>query len=424
MIDIKQIRDNPQKFRDACKAKNFAVDIDRLLQVDSALKQVKTQLQDIATKKNRIGKSIPKLSADEKHSALVELSRAKREESKLQQQIKELQPEFDNLMLQVPQPADDDVPMGKDDTENVEIRREGQIRQFDFEPKDHVQLGLALGIIDIERGVKLAGTRNYILKGDGALLHWAVLRFAMDFMVDKGYVPMSVPVLMKNETMIGTGFFPGAEDQTYQMEKDQLNLAGTAEVPLTAYHMGEILKAKDLPLKYVALSSCFRREAGAAGKDTYGLYRIHQFDKVEQVIICKNSVEESSKFHEEILANAEAVMQALELPYRVVNVCTGDLGRGQVKKFDIEAWMPSRGNYCETHSASKLHEFQARRMNLRYKDPVTKKNIFCHTLNNTVIASPRILIPILELYQNADCSVTIPEVLRPYMNGKEKIVKE
>jgi seryl-tRNA synthetase len=254
----------------------------------------------------------------------------------------------------------------------------------------------------------------------------------MDFMVDKRYVPMSVPLLMKDEAMKGTGYYPGSEDQTYRMEKDQLNLAGTAEVPLTAYRMGEILSAEELPLKYVALSSCFRREAGAAGKDTYGLYRIHQFDKVEQVVICQNSIEESNKFHNEILANAEAVMQALELPYRIANVCTGDLGRGQVKKFDIEAWMPSRDNYCETHSASKFYEFQARRMNLRYKSQKSEdrrqkeksKIKFCHTLNNTVIASPRILIPLLELYQHADGSITIPKPLRPYMNGKEMITKQ
>jgi seryl-tRNA synthetase len=224
--------------------------------------------------------------------------------------------------------------------------------------------------------------------------------------------------------MSGTGYYPGSEEQTYRMEKDELNLAGTAEVPLTAYRMGEILRADELPLKYVALSSCFRREAGAAGKDTYGLYRIHQFDKVEQVVVCENDIEASRKFHDEILANAEAVMQALELPYRVVNVCTGDLGRGQAKKFDIEAWMPSRGNYCETHSASKYYDFQARRMNLRYKDPATKKNVFCHTLNNTVIASPRILIPLLELYQNADGSITVPDVLRPHMNPvRERITR-
>jgi len=423
MIDIRQIRENPEKFKKAAKNKRFDVDIDKLLGIYDDLLDHKRKLQDITTEKNRIGKTIAELAPEKKQTALFELTKLKQNEGDLAVRFKLLERDFNKLMLLVAQPADDCVPIGKDDTENVEKRKEGEIRQFEFEPKDHLQLGQALGIIDIERGVKLAGTRNYFLKGDGALLHWAVLRFAMDQMVGKGYVPMSVPLLMRDEVMRGTGFFPGFEDQTYQMEKDQLNLAGTAEVPLTAYHMGEILRAKELPKKYIAMSSCFRREAGAAGKDTYGLFRIHQFDKVEQVVICKNNVEESNKFHEEILANAEAVMAALELPYRVVNVCTGDLGRGQAKKFDIEAWMPSRKSYCETHSASKLYDFQARRMNLRYKDTAAKKNLFCHTLNNTVIASPRILIPILELYQNADGSVTIPKVLRPYMNGREKIVK-
>ncbi len=421
MIDIKQIRENSERFKKAALDKHFKVDIDHLLELDADLQNYRKQLQDCATEKNKLGKSIPQLTGEEKKYAIGHLSILKKNEAKIEDDIKKLQPEFDELMQQVPQPADDDVPVGRDDTENVEIRKEGEVRRFDFEPKDHVQLGLALGIIDIERGVKLAGARNYFLKGDGALLHWAVLRFAIDTMVSRGYVPLSVPLLVKDEAMRGTGYYPGSEEQTYRMEKDQLNLVGTAEVPLTAYRMGEILDVEELPLKYVALSSCFRREAGAAGKDTYGLYRIHQFDKVEQVVICENSVEESNKYHEEILANAETVMQSLGLPYRIANVCTGDLGRGQAKKFDIEAWMPSRGNYCETHSASKFYEFQARRMNLRYKDPATKKNFFCHTLNNTVIASPRILIPILELYQNADGSVTIPQVLRPYMNGKEKI---
>jgi seryl-tRNA synthetase len=422
MIDIKQIRENPERFEKAARDKGFDVDIKELWRLDRALLDAKKTLQEILTEKNRIGKSIPKLSGAEKQAALEKLAKLKQDESAHENKVAQLQPKIDELMLLVPQPADDDVPVGKDDTENVEIKRVGQVRQFDFEPKDHVQLGTALGIIDIERGVKLSGTRNYFLKGDGTLLHWAALRFAMDFMVSRGYVPLAVPLLMKNEAMRGTGYYPGSEEQTYRMEKDELSLVGTAEVPLTAYRMGEILDAEELPLKYVALSSCFRREAGAAGKDTYGLYRIHQFDKVEQVVICKNSVEESNKFHEEILANAEAVMQALELPYRVVVVCAGDLGRGQTKKYDIEAWMPSRGNYCETHSASKFYEFQARRMNLRYKDPATKKNLFCHTLNNTVIASPRILIPILELYQNSDGSITIPKVLQTYMNGKERIV--
>jgi seryl-tRNA synthetase len=422
MIDIKLIRDNPDLFMQAAKNKRIDANIARLLEVDSRLRDAKTKLQDIATEKNRVGKSVPKLSGDEKNTAITRLSELKQQEEQLTNEVKALQPEFDALLLEVPQPADPDVPVGKDDTENVELRREGQVRQFDFEPKDHVQLGLALDIIDIERGVKLAGTRNYFLKGDGAMLHWAVLRFAVDFMVGRGYLPMAVPLLMRNEAMQGTGYFPGAEEQTYQMERDELNLVGTAEVPLTAYRMGEILSPEELPLKSVGLSSCFRREAGAGGKDTYGLYRIHQFDKVEQVVVCRNDIAESNKYHAEILANSEGVLKALGLPYRVVVVCTGDLGRGQAKKYDVETWMPSRGGYWETHSASKFYEFQARRMNLRYKDPETKKNLFCHTLNNTVIASPRILIPILELYQNADGSVTVPEVLRPYMGGKDKIV--
>jgi seryl-tRNA synthetase len=423
MVDIKEIRENPQRFKQAAKNKNIDVDIDRLLAVDAELLSAKQRLQEIATEKNRIGKSIPKLAGDEKQNALAQLAKFKADESQSEEKVKQLQPEADSLMLLVAQPADDIVPLGKDDTENVELRREGQVRKFDFKPKDHMQLGVDLGIIDVERGVKLAGTRSYFLKGNGARLHWAVLQFAMDVMVARGYSPMSVPLLMKDEAMRGTGYYPGSEEQTYRMERDELNLAGTAEVPLTAYHSGELLREEDLPIKFAGMSTCFRREAGAAGKDTYGLYRIHQFDKVEQVVICKNSIEESNKYHEEILNNSEVVMRALEVPYRVVVVCTGDLGRGQAKKYDIEAWMPSRNNYCETHSASKFYEFQARRMNLRYKDTATKKNLFCHTLNNTVIASPRVLIPIMELYQNADGSITVPKVLQPYMGGQEQITK-
>jgi seryl-tRNA synthetase len=421
MIDIRKIREEAARFAKAAKDKHVAADIDALLAVDAQLAEAKKALQEIATEKNRLGKSIPKLAPDEKQAALAQLADIKKDDTQWNDKIKALTPEFDAFMLQVAQPADDDVPLGKDDTENVELRKQGTIREFDFEPKDHVQLGLDLGILDIERGVKLAGTRNYFLKGDGALLHWAVLRFAMDLMVARGYCPMSVPLLMKDEAMQGTGYYPGAEEQTYRMERDGLNLVGTAEVPLTAFHSGEILTQAELPLKFVGMSSCFRREAGAAGKDTHGLYRIHQFDKVEQVVICENSEEASLQYHNEILANSEAVLQGLGLPYRVVNVCTGDLGRGQAKKYDIETWMPSRKNFCETHSASKFYEFQARRMNLRYKDVESKKNLYCHTLNNTVIASPRVLIPLMELWQNADGTITIPEVLRAYMGGKEVI---
>jgi seryl-tRNA synthetase len=420
MIDIKLVRENPQIFKDGAKAKRFDVNIDRLLELDCRLLSIKQVLQDIATEKNRIGKEIPKMQGDQKQQILAEMSLLKEKEAALNDEMKNLQPEFDSLMLEIPQPPAPEVPLGLDDTQNVELYRKGEVRKFDFEPKDHMQLGAALDMIDMERGVKLAGTRNYFLKGDGALLHRAVMNFAMDYMVSRGYLPMIAPLLMRNEAMRGTGYFPGSEEQTYQMERDELNLVGTAEVPLTAYYMGEILSEKQLPIKMVAMSSCFRREAGAAGKDTYGLYRIHQFDKVEQVIISENDEEKSKQYHQEILGNSEGVLQALELPYRVVNVCSGDLGRGQVQKYDIETWMPSRKSYGETHSASRFYEFQARRLNLRYKTDA-KKNLVCHTLNNTVIASPRVLIPIMELYQNADGSITIPRVLRPYMGNRERI---
>jgi len=266
----------------------------------------------------------------------------------------------------------------------------------------------------------LAGSRNYILKGAGAMLHQAVLRLAMDQMIAKGYVPLTVPVLVNDAVMYGTGYFPLGRDDAYLCERDSMSLVGTAEVPVTAYHSEEILENSDLPKKYVAMSTCFRREAGAAGKDTRGLYRIHFFDKVEQVVICENDDAQSLKYHQEILQNSEDVMKALNLPYRIVNVCSGDLGMGQVQKFDIETWMPSRSSYGETHSASRFHEFQARRLNLRYRAAAGDIR-FCHTLNNTVLASPRALIPLLELNQNADGSVNVPQALRPYMNGLEVI---
>jgi seryl-tRNA synthetase len=323
-------------------------------------------------------------------------------------------------MLTVPQPPAADVPDGEDESDNLELRRVGDVPKFDFPLLDHVELGTKLGIVDIERGVRLAGTRNYMLRGAGTLLHQAVLRFAFDLMIQRGFEPVTVPVMVKEKVMEGTGYFPLGRDQAYLCERDEMSLVGTAEVPLTALHAEEILEETDLPKRYVALSPCFRREAGAGGKDTYGLYRIHLFDKVEQVIICRNDEAVSLEHHQEILAHAEAVIQALELPYRVVNVCTGDLGQGQVQKFDIETWMPSRGAYCETHSASRFHEFQARRLNMRYRD-ASRKVRFCHTLNNTVIASPRVLIPILELNQQPDRSVVVPKVLRRYMGDMERI---
>ncbi|HOD82752.1 MAG: Serine--tRNA ligase [Planctomycetes bacterium ADurb.Bin126] len=422
MIDIRLIRAEPQKFIDAARNKNIKVDIPALLEVDSQILDAQRELQDARTAQNAAGKKIAKLTGDDKATAIAEMAQFKTRAKELGDLIDRLQPKFDELMLLVAQPAAAEVPLGKDDTENVVLRVEGQVPTFDFEPKDHVQLGEALDIIDIPRGVKLAGSRNFILKGAGAMLHQAILRLALDQMTAKGFTLMTVPVLVKESVMYGTGYFPVGRDQAYLAERDQMSLVGTAEVPVTAYHTDEVLSFEDLPRKYVALSTCFRREAGAAGKDTYGLYRIHYFDKVEQVILCRNDEQTSIAHHQEILRNAEDVLRALELPYRVVNVCTGDLGQGQIQKYDIETWMPSRNGYGETHSASRFHEFQARRLNIRYRDESGRMH-YVHTLNNTVIASPRVLVPVLELYQNADGSVTIPKALRPYMNGMERIEK-
>jgi seryl-tRNA synthetase len=262
-----------------------------------------------------------------------------------------------------------------------------------------------------------------VLKNEGALLELAVLRFALDSLLTKGFTPLLVPQLVRDEMMVGTAYFPGGEEQAYRIEKDDLSLIGTAEVPVTAYHSDEVLPEEELPKYYAGVSACYRREAGTYGKDTRGLFRIHQFQKVEQVVLCKNDAEVSKQEHQHILHNAEEIVQGLGLPYRVVHVCGGDLGQPQVEKFDIETWMPSRNNYAETHSASRFYDFQARRLRLRYRSKAGKTE-YVHTLNNTAIASPRILIPLLELNQEPDGSVRIPEVLRPYMQGQEKIERK
>ena len=420
MIDIKLIRDDPDKYAEAGRLKLIEADVAGLLETDAKLTDARRQLQEARTAQNAAGKRIAKLSGQEKAGAIAEMQSLKARVKELGELIEQLEPTFREGMLRICQPPAPEVPVGQDDTENVTLREEGEIPRFDFEPKDHVELGAALDIIDIPRGVKLAGSRNFVLKGAGAMLHQAVLRLAIDQMIERGYTLMTVPVLVNEAVMYGTGYFPLGRDQAYLAERDAMSLVGTAEVPLTGYHTDEILDEAELPRKYVALSTCFRREAGAAGKDTYGLYRIHFFDKVEQVIVAGNDEQASIEYHQEILANAEGVLKALGLPYRVVNVCTGDLGQGQVQKFDIETWMPSRDSYGETHSASRFYEFQARRLNIRYRDAGGKIR-FCHTLNNTVIASPRILIPLLELNQNADGTVTVPEALRPYMDGMATI---
>ncbi|MCL6614579.1 MAG: serine--tRNA ligase [Firmicutes bacterium] len=419
MLDLAYIREHPEEIKRGAAQKRIQVDVDRLLALDAERRALIKEVESLRAMKNAASDRIAKLAGEEKARAVAEMRAASAREKDLSGRLKEVETELEALLLLVPSPPADDVPEG-DESANAVIRTWGTPPRFDFTPRDHVELAEGLDIIDIPRGVKVSGARFYYLKNEGALLHWAVCRFALDHLVRKGFTPLYVPVLVKREAMVGTGYFPGGEEQAYKIPEDELFLVGTAEVSLCAYHADEILSEDELPKRYVGYSSCFRREAGTYGKDTRGVYRIHQFDKVEQVVICRNDLETSIREQEFIQENAEEIVRALGLPHRVVVVATGEMGQGQVKKYDIETWMPGRGGYGETHSCSRFHDFQARRLNLRYR----KKDggiEFCHTLNNTAIASPRILIAILENYQREDGSVIVPEVLRPYMGGMEVI---
>ncbi|MCC6681532.1 MAG: serine--tRNA ligase [Phycisphaeraceae bacterium] len=456
MIDLKQLRDDPDRFRKGARDKNYdpAV-VDQLLAADTELRAVMTRQQELTAEKNRIGKQIGQLAGQMKKAAgeqkaqfqqqMQQLqqrpNQIKQEEENLIAQVRQLEEQRNALWLKVPQPADPDVPVGSGAQDNVEIRRWNP-RKFDtaksfaeqrgFEPKTHIELMTRLGMVDFDRGVKMAGSRSYVLTGDGMRLHQAILRCAFDFMtLENGFRPMSAPVLVRDELMVGTGFFPEGREQSYAIanptsEGAGFSLAGTGEVGLMGLHMDEMLAPEDLPLCYTTLSPCFRREAGAAGKDTAGLFRIHYFEKVEQVVICRADEAESRAWHQKMMSFVETLLQKLELPYRLLQCCSGDLGPKNVDMVDIECWMPGRGEdgqgaYCETHSASRLYDYQCRRLNIRYKDPDTGKPVTCHSLNNTVAASPRILIPLIEMYQNADGTITIPATLRPYMGGAEKI---
>ncbi|MCL4156469.1 UNVERIFIED_CONTAM: hypothetical protein GTU68_048764 [Idotea baltica] len=363
-----------------------------------------------------------KASKEEIQEKRAELKEFSNKVKELTEAFKEIEGEWFKKSLLIPSIPLDETPVGKDDSENVEIRVIGEKTEFSYDFKDHVALGESLGLIDIERGVKIAGARSYFLTGDGARLQHAVLQFAKDLLYQKNYKIMDCPHLVNYEAMQGTSYFPGGEDMAYHLdERDpEYYLIGTSEVPVCSYHSGEVLKREELPKRYAGYSPCYRREAGTYGKDTHGLYRIHQFYKVEQVVICEASVEESEKMHSELLNNAEDLMKALELPYRVVEVCTGDMGQGQVFKHDIEAWMPSRNSYGETHSCSTFYDFQSRRLNISYKDENGKKKL-CHTLNNTLVATPRILIPIIENNQTEDGRIKIPKVLQKYMLDQEFI---
>lgn len=420
MLDIKFIRENIDLIKRTCEQKKSTVDIERLLEVDEERRTLIQQTEELKAEKNKASEKIATMQGDDKMTAIAEMKAVGDKEKEVDEKLRTVLEEFETLMLRVPMPVRSDTPEGKDETENVEVYTRGEIPKFDFEPKDHMTLMEMHGMVDIERGVKLSGARSYFLKGDGALLEQAVLQYTFKKIVGKGFTPMLVPYMVDTDCLRGTGYFPGGEDDAYNLERDDKWLIATAEIPLTAYHKDEILSEDELPKTYVAMSPCFRREAGSYGKDTKGLYRIHQFNKVEQVVVLTADTEQSDKWHEQILNNAQEVLDDLEIPYRLLQLCTGDLALGKYTSHDIECWMPSRDSYGETHSATSFKDFQARRLNLRYKDSEGKTK-FCYTLNNTAIATPRFLIALIENNQNADGSINIPAVLQDYMGGRSKI---
>ncbi|MEM1208766.1 MAG: serine--tRNA ligase [Planctomycetota bacterium] len=456
MIDLKALRDDPERFRRGIARKRVSVDLDALLAIDDELRAAQTRLQGLTAEKNQIGKQIGQLAGrlkkapDAEKAALqaeMQALRARPDEIKpleaqLTDRVRDLETRREALWLEVPQPPDDDVPDGDSADDNVELSRWSPdgfdpakpfAEQRGFAPRTHLDLGETLGLFDFARGTKIAGSRSYVMTGDGMRLYQAVLRLAFDTMVDEhGFTPLSVADLVRHELMVGTGFFPHGRDQVYDIANPTgeygLALTGTGEVGLMGYHQGEVLDESELPRRYVTVSTCFRREAGAAGKDTAGLYRVHQFDKVEQVVICRADEAESRDWHRKMLGYVEGLLRRLELPYRLLQCCTGDLGPKNADMIDIECWMPGRGEdgadgrpigaFGETHSASRLYDYQCRRLNIRYKTADTGKNAVAHSLNNTVAANPRLLIPLLEVHQQADGSVGLPDALRPYLGGK------
>jgi seryl-tRNA synthetase len=423
VLDLKFIRQYPDLVKAGAAKKRITCDVDRILELDAELRASGQQIDSLRQEQKQAGKAMAKADPEQRERLMAAQKKLKGDLRAREEKVSGSKEELDALLLRVPNVPAEEVPDGDDDGGNVEISTWGEPTSFDFEPRSHIEIGEAQGWIDIERGARLAGSRNYVLLGDLSLMEGAVTRYALDTMVAKGFTPLSVPTLVRSETMVGTGYFPGGEDQAYRTdERDDLCLVGTAEVPITALYQGEILAHEDLPMRFVACSPCYRREAGTYGKDTKGLYRVHQFIKVEQVILGHSDPAASLELHHAILRNSEEIMRSLGLPYRVVNVCGGDLGQPQIQKFDIETWMPSREGYGETHSASRFHDFQARRLKLRYRD--AEGNVqFCHTLNNTVAASTRMLIALLENHQLADGRVGVPEPLRRYLGDREVLGK-
>ncbi|MCI1772985.1 MAG: serine--tRNA ligase [Paenibacillus lautus] len=426
MLDMKWIResaDHQEELQQVADRKGIALSIAELVGLDDQRRTLLLAVEALRQQRNAISQEISALirqgKPDEAERQKQQVKTINEELDQQETLYREVNEAYNKLIILVPNIVSPDTPVGASDEDNVEIRRVGELPVFEYDLRDHVTLGELHRMIDIPRGVKTAGTRSYYLTGVGAMLHRAVQQLAVDMLVAKGFTLMDVPLTVRTEAMQNTAFFPLGQDQAFQITEQDKWLVGTSEVPLVSFYSGEVVDVAE-PIRLAAASLCFRSEVGSGGRDVHGLYRVHQFAKVEQVVLCEASAEASEQLLQEITANAEELLQKLELPYRVVAVCTGDMSQKTYKQYDIETWMPSRGAYGETHSSSNLLDFQARRSNIRYRDEEGKLR-YCHTLNNTAVASPRILIPLLENHQQPDGSILIPKALRPYMNGMERI---
>jgi len=422
MLDIKYIRENTQLVKQGIKNKNYDPQVvDNVLEKDDARRALIAKIEDIRSKRNTLNDQLKK-GRDEK--LISESVAYKKQLDDLEPQLRQTEEEFESLMYQVPGIPLPEVPVGKNEKDNQVVRVWGEQRKFDFTPKSHVEIAQALDIIDFDRGSKVAGFRGYFLKNEGVMLQFALMQYTLQKFISRGYTPITPPVILKKRSFINTGHFPWGERETYKFETTeddptQTYLAGTAEVPLVSLYQDEVLNEKDLPIRMIGFSPCYRKEAGSYGKDTKGVFRVHEFVKTEQVVICKNDLEESIRLHEEMLSFTEEIAKELGLPYRILLMCTGDMGEPQAKKYDLEAWMPGRGNWGELASDSIMLDFQSRRANIRYRDNKNQMQ-YVHMLNNTASNSPRWLVAILENYQQADGSVKIPAPLVPYL-GKDEI---
>jgi len=417
MLSLQFIRENADSVRKAAAEKNVALDLDRLLALDGEVRGLKTRIDELRRQRNELSAGFKTADPADRPALGARAKAMGAEASAAEAELAEKQAALDALLLRVPNIPWAGAPVGPDENSNVVVRTEGTPSQFDFSPRDHVELVEMNDWADLARITQVAGSRQYCLKGRLALLEQAVMFWAERRLAAEGFTLMTVPALAKPQAFVATGHFPGHEEEAYEIEKDGLYLAGTGEIALTSLHSGEILEADRLPILYAGYSPCFRREAGSAGRDVRGLLRVHQFYKLEQYVICEDDDAVSAEWHARLLANAEMLLKELEIPYQVIETSTGDMGLGKFRMNDIESWVPSLGKYRETHSCSTLHDWQARRANLRWRDGERKVR-FVHTLNNTALASPRILVPLLENHQEADGRVRLPKALQELMGGE------